>query len=89
MGSAGIEEIVNFWFGELSPKDWFRKDEALDSTIASRFGTTYHELRSGVPDPGSTRRKASSRRSSCLISFRATCSGRTRAASPPTLSHLR
>jgi hypothetical protein len=27
MGSAGIEEIVNFWFGELSPKDWFRKDE--------------------------------------------------------------
>ena len=49
MGSAGIEEIVNFWFGELSPKDWFRKDEALDSTIASRFGTTYHELRSGVP----------------------------------------
>jgi uncharacterized protein (DUF924 family) len=49
MGSAGIDEIVNFWFGELSPKDWFRKDEALDSTIASRFGTTYHELRSGVP----------------------------------------
>jgi uncharacterized protein (DUF924 family) len=43
-----MDEIVNFWFGELSPKDWFRKDEALDSTIASRFGTTYHELRSGV-----------------------------------------
>jgi len=25
MGSAGIDEIVNFCFGELSPKDWFRK----------------------------------------------------------------
>ena len=49
MGSAGIEEIVNFWFGELSPKDWFRKDEALDSTIASRFGTIYQQLRSRVP----------------------------------------
>jgi len=49
MGSAGIDEIVRFWFEELLPKDWFRKDEAVDGTIASRFGATYHELRSGVP----------------------------------------
>jgi uncharacterized protein (DUF924 family) len=38
MSSASVDEILNFWFGELSRKDWFRKDEALDSTIASRFG---------------------------------------------------
>src|SRR6476620_9640536 len=49
MSSASIDEILNFWFGELSRKDWVRKDEALDSTIASRFGTIYHELRSGIP----------------------------------------
>ena len=49
MNSASINEILNFWFDELSRKDWFRKDEALDSTIASRFGTIYHQLRSGVP----------------------------------------
>ena len=49
MSSASINEILNFWFDELSRKDWFRKDEALDSTIASRFGTIYHELRSGLP----------------------------------------
>ena len=49
MSSASIDEISNFWFGELSRKDWFRKDEALDSTIASRFGTIYHELCSGIP----------------------------------------
>jgi uncharacterized protein (DUF924 family) len=49
MGSAGIDEIIRFWFEELLPKDWFRKDEAVDGTIASRFGVTYHELRSGVP----------------------------------------
>ena len=49
MSSASINEILNFWFDELSRKDWFRKDEALDSTIASRFGTIYHQLRSGVP----------------------------------------
>ena len=49
MSSASIDEILNFWFDELTPKDWFRKDEALDSTIASRFGALYHELREGVP----------------------------------------
>jgi uncharacterized protein (DUF924 family) len=50
MSSASIDEILNFWFGELSRKDWFRKDEALDSTIVSRFGAIYHELRAGVPE---------------------------------------
>ena len=49
MSSASIDEILHFWFEELSRKDWFRKDEALDSTIASRFGAIYHELREGVP----------------------------------------
>jgi uncharacterized protein (DUF924 family) len=49
MSSASIDEILHFWFEELSRKDWFRKDEALDSTIASRFGAIYHELSAGVP----------------------------------------
>jgi uncharacterized protein (DUF924 family) len=49
MSSASIDEILHFWFDELSRKDWFRKDEALDSTIASRFGAIYNELRAGVP----------------------------------------
>ena len=49
MGSVGIDEIIRFWFQELIPKDWFRKGEAVDATIASRFGATYRELRSGVP----------------------------------------
>ena len=42
MSSASIDEILHFWFEELSRKDWFRKDEALDSTIASRFGAMYN-----------------------------------------------
>jgi uncharacterized protein (DUF924 family) len=49
MSSASIDEILNFWFSKLSPKDWFRKDGALDSTIASRFGPSYYELRAGIP----------------------------------------
>jgi uncharacterized protein (DUF924 family) len=49
MGSIGVDEIIRFWFEELRPKDWFRKGEAVDGTIASRFGATYHEFSSGVP----------------------------------------
>jgi uncharacterized protein (DUF924 family) len=51
MSSASIDEILDFWFEELSRKDWFRNDRALDSTIASRFGATYRELRGCVPSP--------------------------------------
>jgi uncharacterized protein (DUF924 family) len=49
MSSADIDEVLQFWFHELTPRDWFRKDEALDSTIAARFGPIHHELRDGVP----------------------------------------
>lgn len=49
MSSASIDDIIRFWFEELSPKDWFRKDEAIDATIAARFGATYQELRTSVP----------------------------------------
>ncbi|MDA3920570.1 MAG: DUF924 domain-containing protein [Salinisphaera sp.] len=31
------DEIIKFWFEELSPSDWFRKSEALDQHIAERF----------------------------------------------------
>ena len=49
MSSASIDDILRFWFVELQPKDWFRKDEAIDATIVSRFGPTYRELSAGVP----------------------------------------
>ena len=29
--------VLDFWFGELSPEQWFKEDTALDKTIASRF----------------------------------------------------
>jgi uncharacterized protein (DUF924 family) len=48
--AAIIDDILGFWFGELTPQDWFRRDEAIDATIASRFGGVYQELRDGVPE---------------------------------------
>ncbi|MDN3522505.1 DUF924 family protein [Halomonas ramblicola] len=30
--------VLDFWFGELAPAQWFRKDPALDAEIGRRFG---------------------------------------------------
>ncbi|SFT53913.1 DUF924 family protein [Halomonas saccharevitans] len=31
------ETVIDFWFGELKPAQWFRKDARLDAEIARRF----------------------------------------------------
>jgi uncharacterized protein (DUF924 family) len=33
-------DALQFWFGELTAEDWWRKDPALDQRIAIRFGPT-------------------------------------------------
>lgn len=38
------EAVLEFWFGELKPEDWFRKSEALDARIVERFLALYEEL---------------------------------------------
>ena len=47
--SAGIDEIVAFWFETLKPEDWYRKNPAIDAAIRERFGATYEALKTGVP----------------------------------------
>ena len=34
------QQILQFWFEELTPKQHFAKDAALDAAIATRFGAT-------------------------------------------------
>ena len=36
-----VQDILNFWFEELEPKQWFMKDTALDETITKRFYATH------------------------------------------------
>lgn len=31
------ETVIDFWFGELRPAQWFRKDVGLDAEVARRF----------------------------------------------------
>ena len=32
------QQVIEFWFGELDSKDWWRKSAELDALIAARFG---------------------------------------------------
>ena len=49
MGADAIDDILRFWFEELKPKNWFRRDTVVDAAIKVRFGEIYEELKEGVP----------------------------------------
>ncbi len=41
-------DILDFWFKEISPEQWFREDAALDATIKTRFEDAWREGRNGA-----------------------------------------
>ncbi|MEX1196519.1 MAG: DUF924 family protein [Pseudohongiellaceae bacterium] len=36
-----IEDVLAFWFEEIEPKQWWKKDPAFDRLIAERFGALH------------------------------------------------
>ena len=36
------QSVIDFWFKEIEPKFWFKKDDAFDETIRTRFLETYN-----------------------------------------------
>lgn len=36
-----MNEVIDFWFKELSPEDWWKKSDDLDQTITTRFLKTH------------------------------------------------
>ena len=41
------EQVLNFWFERLSPKQRFAKDEAIDNSIRREFLATWHAAAGG------------------------------------------
>jgi uncharacterized protein (DUF924 family) len=41
-------EVVRFWFEELDPKDWWRKDAGLDAAMRARFGALHEAASRGA-----------------------------------------
>ncbi len=36
-------DIIKFWFGEIEPESWWKKDNALDQMIRERFSDIYQQ----------------------------------------------
>lgn len=41
------DHILHYWFDELQPRDWWRKDEDIDRSITRRFGATLQAAAAG------------------------------------------
>jgi len=41
------DAIIRFWFEELEPMQWWKKDTALDKAIGERFATTHQAATAG------------------------------------------
>ncbi|MEM8771890.1 MAG: DUF924 family protein [Pseudomonadota bacterium] len=48
--SANAEAVLFFWFHELKPHQWWRRDGGLDSEIAKRFGPLHEAADCGRLD---------------------------------------
>lgn len=44
------EAVLNFWFEETKPFQWFRRDEGFDVVCSSRFGSLHEAARTGHLD---------------------------------------
>ena len=44
------EEILNFWFKECKPEQWFKKDEDFDQLIENRFSSAIENAIAGKLD---------------------------------------
>ena len=41
MDFSSIDEVINFWFVESSPEQWFKKDPAFDRLVTERFNALH------------------------------------------------
>ena len=49
MPASWQDDVLSFWFGELTPEDWFTSKPATDAAITERFGETWSAMRKAVP----------------------------------------
>ena len=45
------DNVLRFWFEELSPADWFAARPEVDDAIWDRFGDLRQEMKAAPPDP--------------------------------------
>jgi len=45
--SSEIRSVLDFWFTEIQPRQWFVKDKAFDAEISHRFAGVYARAKAG------------------------------------------
>lgn len=45
MAETWVDDVLDFWFGELTYEDWFGGKPELDETIRARFGDLYRRMK--------------------------------------------
>ena len=45
-----VDEVLDFWFGELTREDWFTGGAELDEKVRSRFLDLYQRLKAGFDE---------------------------------------
>lgn len=45
-----VDEVLDFWFGELTYEDWFSGGKELDEKITARFLPLYERLKAGFDE---------------------------------------
>jgi uncharacterized protein (DUF924 family) len=43
------EDVLRFWFGELEPDQWWKRDEEVDAAIRARFLGVHERLAEAIP----------------------------------------
>ncbi len=44
---AEVRGVLDFWFGEATPEQWFKQDDGFDATIRERFAALFGRAVSG------------------------------------------
>jgi uncharacterized protein (DUF924 family) len=45
-----IDDVLHFWFREVQPAQWFRRDERVDAAVKERYAHVYDSIRGMRPE---------------------------------------
>lgn len=58
MKNNWVQDVLDFWFETLTPKDWFTVSEKTDTLIRDRFGALHERFLQNLPPEVSTDARA-------------------------------
>lgn len=50
IGSSSADQVLKFWFDDLSPQQWFIQSDQVDTTIRNKFLDTHNKAAAGELD---------------------------------------